>query len=118
MSGYRGKSSWRASVTLDNCRIGGNKIFGAGAGPQSELTLTKCTFDGTDKTNIYHERGAIVRNDATTPEGSPAAEDSTETEKASDSDKPSQHKRTQHKRPAQNPAEDIHRFFRRLLPPP
>jgi hypothetical protein len=119
LSGYRGKSSWRASITLDNCHIGGNKIFGVGAGPQSELTLTQCTFDGTDKTNVYHERGAVVRTDA--PEASPtAAADDSETKSDTSDDRPSQNKHPQRnpKRPPRNPADDIHRFFRHLIPPP
>ncbi len=44
LSGYRGKSSWRGSVTLDNCRFGGNTVFGVGAGPKSELTMVHCHF--------------------------------------------------------------------------
>jgi hypothetical protein len=63
-SGMPRKSSGRGLLTLDSCSIGGNKVFGAGAHAQSELTLTHCTFDGTDKLNIYRERGAIVQMDA------------------------------------------------------
>ena len=35
--------------------------FGAGAGPQSTLILTRCVFDGTDKTNISKERSSTVQ---------------------------------------------------------
>jgi hypothetical protein len=120
LSGYRGKSSWHASVTLDNCRFGGNKVFGVGAGPQSELTMTHCSFDGTDKTNIYRERNAIVHNDNVAPEASPTTADDSETKSDPSDNKPSQTRRPHRnpRQPAKDPREEIHRFFRRLVPPP
>lgn len=72
VSGTRGRASERASITLENCRFGGNRVFGAGASAQSKLTLTNCVFDGSDKTNISKERGAIVEtNEPPTPVSSP-----------------------------------------------
>lgn len=62
-SGSLRKSSQRASLRLENCHMGGNQVFGAGACTQSELVLANCVFEGTDETNIYHERGAVVRTE-------------------------------------------------------
>ncbi len=73
-SGMPRKNAGRGSLTLDSCTLGGNKVFGAGAHTQSELTLLHCNFEGTDKTNIYKERNAIVQMDVVpSPSPSPSA---------------------------------------------
>jgi hypothetical protein len=138
LSGMRGKSTQRARVTLENCGFGGNKVFAAGAAAQSNLSLTNCVFDGTDKTNIYKERGANVQINqpstpapSTTPQGdanasvapgeSPALSVSPSPE-SSPSSSPEHEKSTP--RPRRKPTarphprtqEDIGRALRRLLP--
>ena len=138
LSGMRGKSTQRARVTLENCRFGGNKVFGAGAAAQSDLSLTNCVFDGSDKTNIYKERGANIQiNEPPTPapsttppgdaEASPAPEESpspSESPSSSTSPSPSpEHakstprpRRKSTRRPHPRTPEDIGRALRRLLP--
>jgi hypothetical protein len=136
MSGTRGRSSERATITLENCRLSGNKVFGAGAATQSELILTNCVFDGTDKTNIYKERGANVQinqpptpapsltppgddNFSPAPEESPAPSVSPSPE-TSPSPSPKRAKSTSRPRRKPTPRpltpEDVGRALRRLLP--
>ena len=64
VSGTRGKAAERGSLTLQDCRFSGNRTYAVGACAQSGLILTRCVFDGSDKTNVYKERGALVQNDA------------------------------------------------------
>ena len=138
ISGTRGRASERASITLENCRLGGNKVFGAGAAAQSELILTNCLFDGTDKTNIYKERGANVQTNEPpapapsptppgTPENSPAPEQSaapsvSPSPSMSPSPAPERDKGTPKPRRKPTPRphpptpEDLRRALRRLLP--
>ena len=75
VSGTRGRAGERATIALENCRFGGNRVYAAGASTQSKLSLTNCVFDGTDKTNLYRERGAIIETNeppAITPAPSPS----------------------------------------------
>ena len=73
LSGTRGRSNQRGTVLLENCRFGGNRTFAAGAARESTLTLKDCAFDGTDKLDIFKERGAIVQENAgPTPEPQPS----------------------------------------------
>lgn len=119
LSGTRGKSSQRATVTLEDCRIGGNKTFGVGAGSQSALTLTRCVFAGTDKTNVYKERGAVVQTDAVaeaspTPGASP--DPANESDQAETTPSPGRAKSKP--RPRSRRGEDeAARFLRRILIP-
>lgn len=143
-SGVHNKPAERASITLENCRLGANRVFGAGAALQSELILTNCVFDGTDKMQVYRERGARIQqtNDnaessPTSPaeaQPSPAADDETspspegETEPSSPSPEssatPSPEKSTPRprRRPTPRPRphpptpEDLRRALRKLLP--
>ncbi|MDQ6913114.1 MAG: right-handed parallel beta-helix repeat-containing protein [Verrucomicrobiota bacterium] len=81
-SGLPKKNMGRGSLTLDGCTLGGNKVFGAGAHSQSELTLLHCNFDGTDKVPVYKERNAIVQNEAPespSPSPNPSSAPSEET---------------------------------------
>jgi hypothetical protein len=136
LSGSKGRAAERASVTLENCRFGGNRVFGAGAAMQSELILTKCVFDGSDKTNTYKERGANIQtNDApvqqpspTPPadaETSPTPEESVEPSPSPESSVgPSPDRKKSTPRPRRKPTprprpptpEDIRRALQRLLP--
>lgn len=76
-SGMPQKSAARGSLTLEDCVVGANRVFGVGAHAQSELILTRVTFDGTDKTNIFRERSANVQTDAVADASpSPGASDS------------------------------------------
>jgi len=63
ISGTRGQAAGRASITLEDCRFGGNRVFGAGAAAQSELILKNCNFDGSDKVNVFKEPGASIQTD-------------------------------------------------------
>jgi hypothetical protein len=62
-SGMQKKSNMSGTLTLQNCRVAGNQIFGVGAYAKSQLTLTGVTFEANGKTNIYRESGAIVQSD-------------------------------------------------------
>ncbi len=140
LSGTRGKSAERASIALENCRFGGNRGFAAGAARESRLTLANCSFDGTDKMQIFRERGARIQqtNDEAEPEASPepsAEEESSPApaDEAEPNDSPTpdesaapspekekstprpRHRRTP-SRPHPPTPEDIHRFLRKLLP--
>ena len=106
-SGVARKSSERASLTLENCRFGGNRVYGAGAATQSELVLRNCTFDGTDKTNISKEHGAVVQTDAIAG-SSPSPEPRTGGTQARRQPTPP---------PARRPSDqDIYRLIRRFRP--
>jgi hypothetical protein len=73
VSGLPKKSSGRARLTLQDCVVGGNRVFGVGVFAQNELILTRVNFEGGDKQDIYKERNAIVQTEATpAPEGSPS----------------------------------------------
>jgi hypothetical protein len=117
LSGTRGKPSTKASLTLDNCRLGGNSVFGAGASSQSELILTRCVFDGSDKTNLYKERGAIVTSDSAA-ESSPVAENSAEPSPGRDTTDSHRPSRRPTPRPRTFRPDDVSRIIRRILPPP
>ena len=140
VSGTRGRAAERASIALENCRFGGNRVYGAGASTQSKLSLTNCVFDGTDKTNLYRERGSIIElNEPPTPtpaltetppvgtEGSPTPEESAEPSvspapESSASPSPGRVKVTPRPRRKPTPRphpptpEDIRRALRKLLP--
>jgi hypothetical protein len=62
-SGMQKKSNMSGTLTLQNCRVAGNQVFGVGAYAKSQLTLTGVTFEANGKTNIYRESGAIVQSD-------------------------------------------------------
>jgi len=78
LSGVPHKAAQRAVLTLEDCRIGGNQVFGVGACTQSELILNGCTFAEDSKKNVYRENGAVVRIDKGSDLIS-ASEDSTAT---------------------------------------
>ena len=116
-SGTQRKSIQRASVRLENCRFGGNQVFAAGAFVQSQLAVANCVFDGTDKTNIYHERGAMVQTDAApvSPDASASAspENSPESATASNENTPGKAKRKAERRRRDD---DLSRVIRRWIP--
>ncbi len=129
-----------SSITLQNCRFGDNRVYAAGASTQSKLSLTNCVFDGTDKTNLYRERGSIIETNeppTPTPAPSPAPPAGTETsptpvETAEPSVSPAPESRSSPlperskitPRPRRKPTprphpptpEDIRRALRKLLP--
>ena len=89
VSGLPKKSSGRARLTLQDCAVGGNRIFGVGAFAQNELILTRVNFEGGDKQNIYKERNAIVQTDVVPgPEPSPSAPASPEQSASPSQEKP------------------------------
>ena len=112
-SGTPRKSAERATVKLENCRIGGNTVFGVGAYTKSDLILNACTFDTTNKTNIFKERGANVQTDAPVAETSPAPDESATPEK-SEGGQAHRPKRTP--QPTRPHNEDIYRLLRRFRP--
>jgi hypothetical protein len=118
-SGTQRKSVQRASVRLENCHFGGNQVFGAGAFVQSQLALVNCVFDGTDKTNVYHERGAIVQTDAAPvgPDASASAspENSPESDTANNSGSSTSQK-TKRKVDKYRRNDDLSRLIRRWVP--
>lgn len=118
-SGVPHKASQRASLTLQDCRISGNQIFGVGACAQSQLTLTRCAFDEDSKKNIYRESGAVVQTD-TGPELAPSPQEAAETTPTPESTprRKSSTRRTTRTRPRQKDEEDISRIIRRWIPQP
>jgi nitrous oxidase accessory protein NosD len=119
LSGVPHKASQRAVLKLEDCRIGGNQVFGVGACAQSQLILTRCSFAEDTKKNIYRESGAIVQTDAA-PELTPASEEATEATPRPESTaktKSSSRRTTTTKQ--KRPEEDISRVIRSwVLPPP
>ncbi|MBA3962494.1 MAG: right-handed parallel beta-helix repeat-containing protein [Chthoniobacterales bacterium] len=146
VSGTRGKAAERGSLTLEDCRFAGNRTFAAGACAQSELILTRCVFDGSEKTNVYKERGAVVQNDAI-PQPAPVPQptasrdpekpvpapevgddsslpnEQTEVTPSPESTTSPHHEKSSPKprrkptpRPRPPTPEDVHRLLRRLLP--
>ena len=109
LSGQSRKSAQRALLTLEDCRIDGNTVFGVGASTQSQLNLIRCSFDGSNKTNIYKESGAIVQTDSIA-EVSPSPGESPEKEKSSE--RQSKKSRTSRQR-----QEDVERVLRRFFVP-
>jgi hypothetical protein len=106
-SGTARKTSDRASLTLENCRFGRNRTFAAGAYTQSELIVNGCTFDGSDKSNIYKERGAIVQTNGVADNSSSASP-----EPSSGTDQ-SRRKKSTRNRPSN---EEIYQMIRRFHP--
>jgi parallel beta helix pectate lyase-like protein len=116
LSGVPHKAAQRAVLTLEDCRIGGNQVFGVGACTQSQLILTRCTFAEDAKKNIYRESGAIVQIDIGS-ELTKASEDTTATPSPeSTAKKKSSSKRTTRSKPS--PEEEISRFIKRWAPHP
>ncbi len=132
LSGARGRAAERGSITLENCRLGGNTIFGVGASVQSEIILTNCVFDGTDKLNISKERGAIVRTNEPAPSATPppdasaapSPEESVDPAVSPAPEEPSPSAAKATPRPRRKPTprphpptpEDLRRALRKLLP--
>ncbi len=115
ISGTRGKPAGRASITLETCRFGGNRAFGAGAAAQSELILTNCAFDGSDKLNVFKEQGASIQTDG----GSAPAPSGGESPATPSPKEPKRIPQLQKKAQAQPhpPApDDLQRLIRRFLP--
>ncbi len=138
IAGVKGKPAERATVMLEDCQFRGSRVFSVGACAQSQLTLTNCTFEGTEKSTIYKERGATIQmNDSPTPEPSPStspeasvnaetAPSPNESPAASKTPSPSPEKTTSTPHPRRHPTprshpptpDDIRRALRRLLPGP
>ena len=133
IAGVGGKSAERATLALENCRFGGSRFFAVGACTQSQVSLTNCAFDGSDKKNIYKERGAIVQTNGApgtpTPpnesETSPAPQESaspTVSPENSATPSPGSKKKSPKPRRSSTPRphpptpEDIGRALRKLLP--
>ncbi|MCA1658364.1 MAG: right-handed parallel beta-helix repeat-containing protein, partial [Verrucomicrobiaceae bacterium] len=122
-SGTPRKSNGRGSLTLEDCAVGGNRIFGVGAHAQSELVLRRVNFEGGDKTNIYKERNAIVQTEASpAPEASASPEASAETsptpsQKPRSSATPPRRPRPSPKPKTRRPEEDAERILRHIFGP-
>ena len=114
LSGMQKKSSMNGSVTLQNCRVVGNQMFGVGASTKSRLSLTGVTFDGNGKTNIYKESGAIIQTDDSGPmEGSQASTNETPSSgEGESSSKPRRKQKVQRSSDDNARRELIRRFFR------
>jgi hypothetical protein len=117
-SGVPHKASQHGSLTLEDCRIGGNQVFGVGACAQSQLILTRCVFSEDSKKNIYRESGAIVQSDTGSDLAPPQeAAEATATPESTPRRKSST-RRTTRTRPRQQDEEDISRIIRRWIPQP
>jgi Right handed beta helix region len=118
-SGMPHKSAERGSLTLQDCRIGGNQVFGVGACAQSQLVLTRCVFDEESKKNIFHERGAIVQLDGSSGLTPPQEEtaDVTPEPEASPKSRSASRRSTNKSTHEGQDARDIHRIIRRWVFP-
>jgi hypothetical protein len=114
-SGTSKKPAQKAFIRLQNCQFGGNTVFAVGAYVQSQLLVSNCVFDGSDKSNIYQEKGAIVQSDtvATGPETN-ESDDSGESPEASPDASAAKVKRKADKH--RRPSDDMPRIIRRFLP--
>jgi len=121
-SGVPHKASQRGSLTLEDCRIGGNQVFGVGACAQSQLILTRCVFDEESKKNIYRESGAIVQSDTgseLTPSPQEAAEATPSPESTAKTKSSSRRTtRTRQRQQDEDAARDISRIIRQWVPHP
>ena len=121
-SGVPHKPAQRGSLTLEDCRIGGNQVFGVGACVQSQLTLTRCVFDEESKKNIYRESGAIVQSDTgseLTPSPQEAAEATPSPESTAKTKSSSRRTtRTRQRQQDEDAARDISRIIRQWVPHP
>jgi hypothetical protein len=119
-SGVPHKPAQRGSLTLQDCRIGGNQVFGLNACSQSQLILTRCVFDEDSKKNILHERGAIVQSDGGSEFASTSQDAAEESPTPEGTAKPkSTSKRTTKKRQEQDATrEPISRIIQRWVPRP
>jgi serine/threonine protein kinase len=121
MSGTRGKSNQRGSITLVHCSIGGNRSYGASVARDSQLILDNSVFNGPDRTAIFKERGAIVTEKAPPapsspePEVSPSPESSPSSSPGHAKSTPLPHRKMT-PRPHPRTPEDIGRALRRWLP--
>jgi parallel beta helix pectate lyase-like protein len=110
-SGTSRKSAERGSLRLEDSRIGGNRVFGIGVATQSELILNRCVFDGTDKTNVHKESGAVVQTDMVA-ETSPAPEATADPK----TERNSTRRRSTPSPDSRRRAEDINRILRQFRP--
>jgi hypothetical protein len=122
-SGVPHKPAQRGSLTLEDCRIGGNQVFGVGACAQSQLTLTRCVFDEDSKKNVYRERDAIVQSDTGSelaPSSQEAAAEATPRPESTPRSKSSSRRttRTTTRQQDDDTARDISRIIRRWVPSP
>jgi nitrous oxidase accessory protein NosD len=122
LSGVPHKASQHAALTIEDCRIGGNQVFGVGACAQSQLILTRCVFEQDSKKNIYRESGAIVQMDTgseLTPSPEEAAEATPSPESTAKTKSGSRHTtRTRPRQQDEDAARDISRIIRRWVPNP
>ena len=114
LSGVPRKTAQRGSLTLEDCRIGGNQVFGVGACAQSQLILTRCVFAEDTKKNIYRESGAIVQVDTGSDVVS-ASVDASATPQPESTAKTKSSSRRIKRKPQE---EDISRAIRRWVLPP
>jgi hypothetical protein len=114
-SGTARKSAERASVSLENCRFAGNRVFAAGACTDSELILNGCSFDGTDKTKIYKERGATVQSDALA-ENSPSPSASPQSSADSEKSENQTHRKRKGSATRKRSDDDVYKWIRRFHP--
>jgi serine/threonine protein kinase len=121
MSGTRGKSNQRGSITLVHCSIGGNRSYGASVARDSQLILDNSVFNGPDRTAIFKERGAIVTEkvppslSSPEPEVSPSPESSPSSSPGEAKSTPLPRRKTT-PRPHPRTPDNIGRALRRLLP--
>lgn len=112
-SGQQHKSSMRASLILENCRVAGNQVFGVGACSQSQLSMNGVSFENNGKTNVYRESGAIVRTEAIPPSGQEQASASA-TPSPADSGSDAQHSSSRRKKVRRSDS-DAAQLIRKLM---
>ncbi len=108
-SGLPQKSSEKSSLTLEDCEVGGNRVFGVGCFANNELILRQVNFIGGDKEAIFKERGALVqienRPDDATAGTSASPSPAVEKERG----------KSAKRKHARKPGEDTRPFFRRIF---
>lgn len=96
LSGYPRKSTMKALVTMEDCQVTGNQVFGAGVAMQSKLILKNTEVDSNGKMNFYREHGAIVQSDNPAQIGSSGQSQNASSD--SDNDRSSGEPATAHRR--------------------
>lgn len=121
--GVKNKPAERGVLALEDCRFSGQRVFAVGACVQSELVLTRCTFDGTNKLNVFKERGASVQIDAPAPRTSPSvspkpSSDDQASATPAPTTQPTARPTQSSQRPRRSSKDDAARIIRHLLGSP
>ena len=102
------------SLTLQDCRVTANQVFGVGAYAKSQLTLNHVTFETNGKTNVYKEAGAMIQIDGVPDAGAAAQASPDNSDRSANAGQtPGKRNRKQRRPQSEEDARQIiRRFFR------